>query len=90
MAEVVILNRSMSDDFGEYFSSYENKIAKHKHEKDLDAIKDRAVLIREEVSKPHKCIGQKCICNVIKINLDVLEAHIKNLEENLTNGEEKA
>ncbi len=84
-----ILNRSTFDDEDydedDYFATYSESTFTDNNFEYLQIIKERSKTIREEVSKPHKCAGNKCICYVIKLNLDMLEMHIKNLEENLSN-----
>ena len=81
------MNRSTYEehDEDEYFATYAEITLAEQQYDDLRIIKEQSNLIREEVSKPHKCVGKKCICSVIKLNLDVLEMHIKNLEDKLGN-----
>ena len=85
------MNRSTYNDHdeNEYFSTFSEQTLTEQQYDDLHIIRERANSIREEVSKPHKCAGNKCICNIIKLNLDVLETHINNLQDKLSNDRSK-
>ena len=65
----------------DYFDSFEEVITPDEEKEareTLDKITQNAYNIRQEVNKPHKC-GPNCICKVLNVQLDLLNAHITNM-----------
>ena len=74
----------------DYFETFEEVLTPDEEKKareTLDKVSNNSYNIRQEVNKPHKC-SPKCICKVINIQLDLLNAHINEVRVYL-NGKRK-
>lgn len=74
------MNRFERETEEDYLNTFSNYSTGEKHfadSIDLDEIEKRSKEIRAEVSKPHKC-GKGCLCVALKINLDIIDIHIKH------------
>ena len=77
--------RDASEEFGyddeDYFETFEEVLTPDEEKKateTLDKVSKTSYNIRQEVNKPHKC-SPNCICKVINIELDLINAHANEL-----------